>query len=55
MMGMSIVVFTPTSQLAVTITLALLTIGLVLIVGIAYLAASGNEHLVSLLSRSAGS
>jgi succinoglycan biosynthesis transport protein ExoP len=30
-------------------------IGLVLIVGIAYLAASGNEHLVSLLSRSAGS
>ncbi|MEO6339621.1 MAG: F0F1 ATP synthase subunit A [Caulobacteraceae bacterium] len=35
LMGMSIVVFTPTSQLAVTITLALLTIGLVLIVGFA--------------------
>src|SRR3954469_12247809 len=35
LMGMSIVVFTPTSQLAVTFTLALLTIGLVLIVGFA--------------------
>ena len=35
LLGMSIVVFTPTSQLAVTFTLALLTIGLVLIVGFA--------------------
>ena len=35
LMGMSIVVFTPTSQLAVTFTLALLTIALVLIVGFA--------------------
>jgi len=35
MMGMSILVFTPTSQLAVTCTLALLTIALVLIVGFA--------------------
>ena len=35
MLGMSILVFTPTSQLAVTFTLALLTIALVLIVGFA--------------------
>jgi F-type H+-transporting ATPase subunit a len=35
LLGMFIVVFTPTSQLAVTLTLALLTIAIVLIVGFA--------------------
>ena len=35
LLGMFIVIFTPTSQLAVTLTLALLTIGIVLIVGFA--------------------